>query len=231
MVKLCLWPRLNMNHSLWMWSRQESFPSANMTQHSRGFTAAPVNIQILLVASQHLHLVVLHRLRIHKHPSSITVGYCPGRNNRLVIAKRLLCNRQLGSPRAPFRPILEATKRPTATRSREEAKLPAADDLEPLVADLKLAPPASVVPPRAETQVGSPATHKVGDAPVAVAVEDAAVAQISAAGDDEESAGRGPGLPEDDGLGDGDDGVVGGEEAAEGEDAVAHRLGCGAGAW
>ncbi|POR32165.1 hypothetical protein TPAR_07601, partial [Tolypocladium paradoxum] len=96
------------------------------------------------------------------------------------------------------------------------------------VADLELASPAAVVAAGAQPEVRAAATDVVGDAAVPLAVEDPAVAQVGASGDDEECAGRGPGLLEDGGLGDGDDGVVGGEQAAERVQALSDGLGTGA---
>lgn len=62
-----------------------------------------------------------------------------------------------------------------------------------------------------------------GDDAVAVTVQDAAVAQVRAAREDEERAGGRPRFLEQDGLGDGDDGVVGAEQPAKGVDAVPDR--------
>lgn len=92
------------------------------------------------------------------------------------------------------------------------------------MADLELAPGAAIVPAGAEPQVRAPLADKVGDAAVAFAVEGLAVAEVGAAGEDEQGARGRPRLLEQDGVGDGDDGVVGREEATQRPDAVPDRL-------
>lgn len=64
------------------------------------------------------------------------------------------------------------------------------------------------------------------DAAVSFPVEGAAVPQVRAAGEDEEGAGGIPGFFDYDIAGDGDYGVCGGKEAAEGVEAVADGFGC-----
>jgi len=118
-----------------------------------------------------------------------------------------------------------------ATRPREEGQLARPDDFQRRVANLELAAPRAVVTPRAEAEVGPAAANIVRDAAVALPVEHAAVAQVGAAGEDQERAGRRPRLLEEDGLGNWDDGVVGGEEAAESVETVLDWLYGGAGAW
>lgn len=89
------------------------------------------------------------------------------------------------------------------------------------MADLELAPRTAIVATGAEAQVGTTAADEVSDDAVTRAVEQAAVVQVGAAGDDEQDCGGLPWLLEQGGLGQGYDGVVGGEKTAEGIDALA----------
>ncbi|KAJ3960530.1 hypothetical protein N0V92_002781 [Colletotrichum tropicale] len=117
--------------------------------------------------------------------------------------------------------VRKPLERAAAARPREEAQLARANDLERLVADLELALARGVVPARAEAEVRPALADEVGDAPVAGAVEHAAVAQVATARDHEQRAGRLPGLLQQGGLRERNDGVGGGEEVAEGEEGVA----------
>lgn len=89
------------------------------------------------------------------------------------------------------------------------------------MADLKLTPCTAIIATGAEAKVSTAAADEVGDDPITGAVEQSAVVQVSAAGNDEQDCGRLPWLLEQGGLGQGYDGIVGGEKTAEGVDALA----------
>jgi len=125
--------------------------------------------------------------------------------------------------------ILKPLKRTASTRPRKESEFPPPHDLQLLVPDLKLAPPAPVVTPRTKAEIPASATHVLGNATVSGAVEHAAEAEVRAAGKDEKGAGRLPGFFEESVFAEGGYGVVGGEEAAEGVEAVFDGFDGGAG--
>lgn len=202
-----------------MRTRHHGFAASNAAENDGGLAISAVDIGLVFVSRQHLDLVGLGRGRIDKDSASVIVGKSLGWN--VVLTKRLPGDLQPHHARALLAGVLEALEGASATGPREEAQLPVADDLQARVADLELAPPAAVVAAGAEAQERAPAAHKVADAAVALAVEGLAVAEIGAAGEHEQRARRRPRLLDQHRLGDGDDGVVGREQAAQSPDAVA----------
>lgn len=206
---------------LWMRTSQDDIAGADFAVYHSRLPSSPIDGDLISILRKNLHILKL--FSIDKDASAIVV------TQHLPLPKPLLHTQPYHS-RAPLGMILEPLQRTTPTRSREEPELARPDNLEGPIADLELAPAASVVPTGTETEVSAAATDIVGDTAVAGTVEDAAVAQVAAARDDEESAGGLPGFFQEGGLGDGDDGVGWGEEAAEGVDAVADRFDGRAGA-
>lgn len=98
------------------------------------------------------------------------------------------------------------------------------------MADLELAAAAAVVAASAEAEVGAAATDEVSDDLVAGAIEHTAVVEIRTSRDNEESGSWRPRLLEEGRLCQGDDCIVGREQAAQGVDALPDRGDCRASA-
>ncbi|KAI6775865.1 hypothetical protein HG530_002623 [Fusarium avenaceum] len=121
---------------------------------------------------------------------------------------------------SPFAFILKSFEGTTSTGSREEPQLSPPNDLHRLIANLELAFLRSVVAPRTKAQIRASSSDIVADAAVPLTIQSLAVAEIAAAGKDEQSTCCLPRFFENDGLGDGDDGIVGPEKTAEGPDTM-----------
>lgn len=212
-----------------MWPCQDRRSFANLAIHHRRGPLPGINVEFLSVAREDLHPPVSVPGGIDEDASAVVVRPEDIRNG--ANAQRALLDLQLGRSRAGLAVIRKPGERATATRPGEESQLPLPDDLEGLVPDPELAPLAPVVPAGAEAQVGPAALDVLRDAPVALAVERAAVPLVRAAGHDEERARRRPRLLEDHVARDGDHGVVGGQQAAERVEAVADRVHGGSIAW
>lgn len=92
------------------------------------------------------------------------------------------------------------------------------------MADLELAAGAAVIAAGAEAEVSTAeAADKVGDDAVARSIEHAAVVEVCSSRDDKEGCSGRPWLLEEGGLGQSDDCIVWGEQAAQGIDALPDR--------
>lgn len=177
---------------------------SNPAVNQRSLALPAIDVDVVGVASKHLHALVLPG--IDKDASAVVITHhLPVRH------------RQPHRPGSRLAVIGKPLERTAPTGPRKEGELAGADDLQRLVSDLELAVAGTVVPTGAEAEVGPALADVLGDAAVSGTVEDAAVAQVAAAGDDQESAGLLPGLPKEGGFGDGDDRVVWGEVAEGGE--------------
>lgn len=206
-----------------MRARQQSLAIANGTEHrSSRLTLAMVDSYLVLIRSKNFHFAAFDRRCIDKHPASVIVR---GDFSWDIVFKGTRRSTQPHQPRTPLTVVLEALEGAPTACPREEAQLAAPDDLEGPVADLELTPATGVVASGAEAQVRPAAPHEFADAAIALAVEDPAVAEIGASGNDEESTGRPPGLLQDGGLIDRYDGVVGSQELSQCVDTMPHRLG------
>lgn len=188
-----------------------------------------MHIQLLRITGQHLDPAIGVRLRVNKHPTSVVVR--PERIRHDALIQRGSVHLQRGGARALLAVVDEPGKGAAATHAREEGQFAIADDLHGFVADFELAAPTAVVSAGAEAEVGATAAHKLLNATVAGAVERATVPQVGAAGEDEEGAGERPGLVDEHVGGDRDHGIVGGEETAEGVEAVTDGVDGGSIAW
>jgi hypothetical protein len=197
-----------------------------------GIPVTAVDINLVLVGGQDLYTLGGKGGGIDKDTATVVVRARIFRGAS-IITKCIPANSQGHSPGSVLGVVLETPEGAPAARPRKEGQLPATDNLHGgvIAADLELAPGGAVVASGAEAEVGATSADKVGDAAVAVTVEDAAVAQVAAAGEDEEGAGLGPWLFEEDSLSDGCDGIVWRQEAAQGGEGMSHRLGGRAGAW
>lgn len=199
-----------------------------MAEHHSCLAIPAIDVDFLVVRRQDLNFAVLDTGRINKYTATVVVRCEPLRDLVFECSSR---NLQNSCSRAPLTLVLEALERATTTRAGKEGQLPTANDLERLVADLEFTPRAAVVAAGAQAEVCAASPDVIGDAPVALAIQHPAVAQVRAAGNDEQCACRRPRFLEDNGLIDGDDSVVWREKAAEGEDALPDRLGSRAGTW
>lgn len=191
--------------------------------HGR-ITLAAINIQLLFKVSEHFDSPLPHLQRVNKDPAPVVIRPEALRQDARR-PKRLLPDADSDGPRAAFARIPKTLECATPTGAREEGQLAGTDDLHAPVgaADLELAAGGSIVATGTETEVGAAATYEGVDDAVPRAIEDAAVVEVGAARDDEEGGGGGPGLSEEGRLSQGDDGVIRGEQAAEGVDALPYR--------
>lgn len=190
---------------------------------------ARVNMQLLRVAGKHFYPLVGVLGRIDEDAAAVVVALEGIRD--APHGQRRPRDLQLSSPGPFFRVIHEAGKGAPSCYAREEGQLSVSNDLELLVAHLELAPRAAVVAARAEAEIAAAALDELLDAPVPFAVQGPAVRQVSSAGHHEEGAGGGPGLADDHLAGDGDDGVVGRQDAAQGVQTLPHGVHGRAIAW
>ena len=208
-----------------MWSGENCTAFPDFTVDNGRLCRPGFDINVAGVLGQDLDVAGLggELVGVDKHAPAVVVAPKLVRQ-RFRVVKRALGHRDVGRPGTLLAVILEPLESTAPTRAREEGQLPASNNLQRGIPDLKLAAAAAVVPASTKTQVGAAAADVLGDGAVAGAVEHAAVAEVGAAGDDKQGAGRGPGLLEQGGFGEGVHGVVGAEEAAEGVDAVPDRL-------
>jgi len=174
-----------------------------------GSPAAPgLHINMALVAGQDLDALVGQGRCVDKEPAAVEVGM-RRLGHRARSREGLPIHDQPGSPSAALAVVGEAPEDRSPAGAREEAQLSRPDDLERLVANLKLAHAAAVVGAGAKPEIPAAAADVLRDDPVPLAAEDAAVAEVSAAGHDEEGARCRPWLSEQRVLLYWDDGVVG----------------------
>ena len=195
---------------------QDSRAVAYLAIDDSSFSLPGINIELLRETRQHFHL--LNTFRIHKYPATIIIRpkECRHRPRR----QRLFGHLQLSSPRPGLTMVDEPRECPSTTDPREEGQFALADNLHGLIAHLELAPLAAVITPRTETQVCAAPANELPNASVASAIEFTAVAQISTTGNDQHCASQGPWLFNQHIARDGDHGVVGGQQSAEGVETV-----------
>lgn len=208
-----------------MRARDNRMPFAELAVDYGGFGGPRFDGKGFGILGKHLHTAGVGRelVSIHKDPAAVVVAPELLRERRGV-GKRIPLHSNPGRPRTALALVGEPPEGAAAACPREEAQFPAADDLEAGVPHLELAAAASIVAARAKPQIGTPAEDEVGDGTVAFAVERTAVAEICAAGEDEQGAGGSPRLFQKRRLGDGDHGIVGTQQSAQGVDAVPDRL-------
>lgn len=184
-------------------------PFSKLAVHNGGFGSPGFDCKIVGILGQHLNTVGVGRELVSIHKHSTTVVIAPELiGERCIIGKRILPHSDLGSLCTVLGVVGEPLERAAAASPREEGQLAGADDFKLWVSQLELAPAASIVTTRTETEVGSSTEDEVGDGAVAGTVEDSAVAEICAAGEDKKGACRRPGLLDQRRLCDGDHGIV-----------------------
>lgn len=207
--------------------RENRTALSNLAVH-HGRLCIGIHVNVVRVFGQNLDCCIL--AGISKDATAIVValkGLREGDARRECIPP----HRNPRRSRPAFTVVGKPLERAAATRAREEGELPTSDNFHLGIADFELAPLAAVVAPGAEAQVGSSATDELGDALVPGAVQGPAVSEVGAAREDEEGAGGRPWLFEDGGFGDGDDGVVGREEATQRVHAMADGFDGRTGSW
>jgi hypothetical protein len=132
----------------------------------------------------------------------------------------ILGDLQIGGARPHLAVVHKSWKGTAAAYSRIKGQFPIPDHLHRLIADLELASLAAVVTPRAETEVCAAALDKLLDSTVARAIKRSAVPQIRSSRHHQQGASQRPRLLDEHVGGHGDHGIVRGEEAAEGVEAV-----------
>jgi hypothetical protein len=192
---------------------------------------APIDVDVVLVLGENMHPLGRHGCGVDKDAAAIVVGAQHVGHARLPNGELVPADPDAGGPGTGLAVVLEARKGAATAGAREESELPGPDDLEGPVANLKLAASGAIVAAGAETEVPAAAADEGVDGGVAGAVEDAAVAEVRATGEDQQGAGRSPGLLQEGRLSNGGDGIVGRQQTTQGEEGMLDRLGGGAAAF
>lgn len=212
-----------------MRSGKHRCPLSNLAVNNSRLPGARLNIKLFTILGEDLDTLTSHLLSIDKHPAAVVVAL--ELRHRTQPFESALGNHNPNRPRPFLAPVLKPLERTSPTRARIEPQLPRPNNLHIVIPYLELTPPRTVIAPRTEPQVPTTRMPDIRrDNPVTGPVQHATVAQIRPAREDEQRAGRRPRLLEQHGLGDGDDGVVWAQQAAEGEDAVPDRRESRAGA-
>ncbi|CAF3486757.1 unnamed protein product [Fusarium graminearum] len=188
-----------------MRSSKQGLAITNGAENNRCLAITTINIDFLIIGSQHLNLPILDGSSVNKDTASIIVG---GNLRSHLLLKSVLWHTQSHGPSSPFTLVLKTLESTTSTGPREESQLSSPDDFHWLITNLKFAPLGSVVATCTESQVGAASTDVVADTTVPLTIQSLAVTKIAAAGEDKKSTCRLPGFLEDNGLGDGDDSIV-----------------------
>lgn len=211
-----------------MRAREEGFAVPKVTQNDSGFGISPVDVKVLIIRGQYFHLAASRLFGIDEDSAPVEIGDDRGRQLRI---EGVGWNFENGGSGPPLTVVLESLEGGAAAGSGIKSQFPGPYNLKRAVAKLKLASSTGIVGSGAEAKIGAAAADVATDAPVAIAIEDAAVAQVSTAGEDEEGTSGFPRLVEDGRARDGDDGVIGGQQVAKRVDALADRVGRGSGSW
>lgn len=204
-----------------MRSCEHNVAISHFSVHHCRTTISAINMKILCIARQRLHPVTLKLLRIDKHTTTIVIAL----ELLLHILFHPLPQLRLNLQPCRSRPSLRVIHKPLKSQSPADPgiklQLTVPDNTHLGIMGFKLAPRAAIVPPSAKPKVAS-ATIDIGsDAAITRTIEGFAVAQVSAAGEDEQSTGRIPGFFDDDLAGNWDYSVGGGQEPPEGVETVA----------
>lgn len=165
-----------------------------------------IDINIFIVGSQDLNLVAADCLCINKDSTSVKVRYDLVRD---LASEKLRFSPEPDCPRATLSTVLKALESTASARAWEEAKLAAPNHLHPLVSNLKFASTAAIIRPGTESQERTPSADIIADAPVALAIEDPAVAEVGTARYHQQGTGGSPWFFENDGFIDGNDCIIG----------------------
>jgi hypothetical protein len=196
---------------------KQSLAIANCAKNNRGIALTTIDIGLLIICSQNLNLSLFDRSSINEDTTSVVV-----RDNfrSHLLLKCAFGHRQPHSSSSPFASILKPLEGTTSARPREEPQLSPPNDLHRLIPNLELAFLRPVVAARTKAQIRASSSDIVADAAVPLTIQSLAVAEIAAAGKDEQSTCCLPRFFENDGLGDGDDGIVWTEKTAERPDTM-----------
>lgn len=179
---------VEMDDSLWMRTSQYDTALADFAIDNSCGSLSRVDVKFSGVASKSLNTAILELVGINEDAASVVVRSERFGNSTTAAHQGFLVNGELDSACTSFAVIDETRKSEAAAGARIESELSLADDFHLLVADLELAALAGVVAAGAEAEVVAAAVDILGDAAIALAVQGAAVAQVSAAGNDKQGA-------------------------------------------
>lgn len=217
------------NGLLWMRTCHDSAAKSDPAKHQRSLGPAlpAVDIQVFLIARQHLDTLVLEKRCIDKDTAAVVIG-AEGLRNRLTAGESIPVDLQPHSSGARLARIAEASKGTASARAGEESQLTVPNDFHARVgvAHLEFTAGRPVVATGAEAKVGTAAAHKRVNDTVPVAIEDAAIVGVGTTGDDEQRCSGRPRLFEQGRLCQGNYGVIRREQAAQRVETLPDRGDC-----
>lgn len=194
-----------------VWSGQDCSAVPNPAINYCRFAFSRLDVQTLGIASQHFNASVFVHLSVDKDASSIVVCSEYLRHSTAAADESLPIHRYLCRSGTFLAVVYKAGKCQSPAHSREEAQLPVANHLIPVLGSshLKLTLGTSVITSSTQTEILASFVDVSRDETVSSAVEGPAVSKVCTARHDKEGAGSLPWLFEKGIRGNGNDCVVG----------------------
>jgi hypothetical protein len=209
-----------------MWARENSMSLPYLAVNHCCFACSRVNVQVFRVARQNLHASTLKLIGINKHTAAIVIALESLWHTIVRVLEGRLVDLDIRSPRSSLASILETFECQTPANSREQAQFAVTHHYHLRVVDLEFASCTSIVATSAETKIRAAAVQEASNASIAVAIERAAVAQISTTREDDECASAEPRLLDNNVARDWYDSVSRREKSLQGVETVSYGLGC-----